>query len=146
TDAATGEVLATVNEDGNSSMYAIHPSTNQVVHLSYNIDPTTLGGGGTDALSVINGQILISGSNPSSLTAPAVYSASLNETTGVATLTSVFADNATATGPSGPVTLGLTDPDSNAVVPSVSPKYAGYFALVSQADSQVIFVNGPGTP
>src|SRR5665213_2277927 len=144
-DASTGEILATVNEDGNSSMYAIHPATKRVVHLTYNVDPISLGGGGTDAVSVINGKILISGSNPSSLTAPAVYSASLDETTGVTTLTSVFADNATATGPSGSVTLGLTDPDSNAVVPSVSPKYAGDFALVSQADAQVIFVNGPGT-
>ena len=142
---ATGEILASVNEDGNSSIYAINPVTNAVFHLTYNVDPTTLGGGGTDAISVSGGQILISGSNPSTPSAPAVYSVALNETTMVATLTPVFADNATATGPSGPVVLNLTDPDSNAFVPSTSPLFGGDFALVSQADQQVIFVQAPGT-
>ncbi|HEY7947419.1 MAG TPA: hypothetical protein VID75_07075, partial [Acidimicrobiales bacterium] len=144
-DPATGEILATVNEDGNSSLFVINPTTSKVVHFAYNVDPTTLGGGGTDAVSVIGGQILTSGSNPSLLTAPAGYAVTPDAKTKVATLTPLFADNAPATGPSGPVTLGLTDPDSNAVVPALSPEFAGDFALVSQADAEVIFVQNPGT-
>ena len=144
-DPATGQILASVNEDGNSSIYTINPITNEVVHFTYNVDPTSLGGGGTDAISVSEGRILISGSNPSAANAPAVYSVALDKTTRVATLTPVFADNATANGPSGPVTLHLTDPDSNAFVPWTSPQYGGDFALVSQADAQVIFVRDPGT-
>ncbi|HMD46284.1 MAG TPA: hypothetical protein VKG43_09000, partial [Acidimicrobiales bacterium] len=118
--------------------------TSAVVHLTYNVDPTTLGGGGTDAISVINGNIFISGSNPSAANAPAVYQVALNEVTMVATLTPIFNDNAAATGPSGPVTLALTDPDSNAVVPSSAPMFGGDFVLDSQGDSQLIFVANPG--
>ena len=140
-DVSTNEVLATVNEDGNSSIYAIHPLTNQVVHLTYNVDPASLGGGGTDAVAVNDGQIFIGGSNPSAANAPALYTAVLNETSGVATLTSVFNDNASASGPGGPVTLALTDPDSNAVVPFQSPRFGGDVVLNSQGDSKLIFAH-----
>ena len=40
------------------------------------------------------------------------------------------------------VTLALTDPDSNMVMPSSSPKFAGDFMLNSQGDKQLIF-SGP---
>ena len=144
-NASTGEIIATVNEDGNSSIYTVNPATNAVVHLTYSVDPLTLGGGGTDSVSVIGSQVFIAGSNPSLLTAPAVYSAVLNETTKVATLTPVFADDAAATGPSGAVTLGLTDPDTTAVVPATSPLFAGDLAVVGQADQQIVFAANPGT-
>jgi hypothetical protein len=144
-DAATNEVLATVNEDGNSSMYAIHPATNHVVHLTYNVNPASLGGGGTDAVVVQNGTIYLSGSNPSLTSAPAVYTATLDEAAGTATLTTLFSDDSAAAGPGGPVTLALTDPDSNALVPDSVPGYGGDVVLVSQADLALIFVKDPGT-
>jgi hypothetical protein len=144
-NTSTKEIIATVNEDGNSSLYTISPSTSDVDHFTLSPDPTSLGGGGTDAVSVLNGTIYLSGSNPSAANAPALYSAALNEGSGVASLTSVFDDNATATGPGGPVALALTDPDTNAVVPPSVPTYGGDLVLVGQADSQFVFVKDPGT-
>lgn len=59
-----------------------------------------------------------------------------------ATLTATFADDAAAmnalTG--APVTLGLTDPDSNALVAEASARFAGQFMLDGQADQQLVFV------
>lgn len=43
------------------------------------------------------------------------------------------------------VTLHLTDPDSNEVVPFTSPRSAD-FVLTSQGDEQQIYVANPGTP
>jgi hypothetical protein len=42
------------------------------------------------------------------------------------------------------VTLALTDPDSNLVVPSSSPKFAGEFMLNSQGDQELIFAGASG--
>ena len=60
-----------------------------------------------------------------------------------------FADNATATGLNAPdtgktVTLALTDPDSNEVVPPSSPKFAGDFMLNAQGDRELIFTGASG--
>ena len=60
-------VIATVNEDGNSSLYVIDtdtstPSAQQVTYFSY--DSGLTHGGGTDSLAILHGQILISASNP----------------------------------------------------------------------------------
>jgi hypothetical protein len=89
--------------------------------------------------------------------------------TGTARLTAVFGDNSSATvantttppqtllSPTPPswcapgatsctvaaqgstVTLALTDPDSNEVVPHASPRFGGEFVLDSQGDQQLIF-------
>ena len=53
-------------------------------------------------------------------------------------------DNSTAKAVNGPhagtnVTLALTDPDSNEVVPHTSPKFGGDFMLDSQGDRELIF-------
>lgn len=42
------------------------------------------------------------------------------------------------------VTLALTDPDSNGVVPSTSPQFGGDFVLNSQGDEQLIFSGASG--
>jgi hypothetical protein len=42
------------------------------------------------------------------------------------------------------VLLGLIDPDSNAVVPQDSPRFAGSFELTSQGDMQQIYVRHLG--
>lgn len=157
-DRSTGQLIATVNEDLNSSLYTIDPSTDTIVHYTYS--PSTLPhNGGTDAISVINGTLYISASAPGTVamspappqsTYPALYSVSLDSSTQVATATPVFSDAAPATiantgSTSGQTTtLGLTDPDSNTVVPSDSPRFAGDLMLDSQGDLQQIYVKDIG--
>jgi hypothetical protein len=160
-DPALGVVLATVNEDGNSSLYAISLSassaTNAIQHYGYN--KPLPHNGGTDAISVDNGQILVSASAPGTTggppapqpTYPAVYTVSLSKSGHVATVTPLYSEEATATVANvGPmrgkkVKLGLTDPDSNAVVPTWAPRFASQFELTSQADKEQIFAKAVGS-
>ncbi len=148
-DSATGRVLATVNEDSKSSLYVLAHGT--VTHYTYTSSPLPHMGG-TDAVAVLNGKILISASAPGTggkapASAPAVYAVTLNAAAKTAAVAPFFADNATGTWVNGPnagkkVTLALADPDSNLVVPSGSPQFAGDFMLNSQGDQELIF-SGP---
>ena len=123
-DPYLGKVIATVNEDANSSLYTISPYSGHVTHYAYNVPLPHKGG--TDAISVYRGRILISASAPSTTgtapkAAPAVYKVALNPETKVATVSPLFLDTSTAIALNGPhagkpVTLALTDPDSNEVV------------------------------
>jgi hypothetical protein len=150
-DSATGQVFAAVNEDSKSSLYVVSGGT--VTHYAYT--PSSLPHmGGTDAVAVLNGKILISASAPGTsgkakASAPAVFAVTLNAGAKTAAVAPFFADNATATGVntanSGKkVTLALTDPDSNLVVPSSSPQFAGDFMLNSQGDQELIFSGASG--
>ena len=150
-DSATGQVIATVNEDSKSSLYTVSGGT--VTHYTYSPSPLPQQGG-TDAVSVYQGKILISASAPGTsgkapASAPAVFVVTLNAGTKTATAAPFFADNATATGVGAPdagktVTLALTDPDSNEVVPSNSPEFAGDFMLNAQGDKELIFSGASG--
>ena len=150
-DAAGNRVFATVNEDSNSSLYILSAGT--VTHYAYTQSPLPQKGG-TDAVSVYNGKILISASAPGTggkapAAAPAVFVVTLNAATRTAAVTPFFADNATATGAGGAtagkkVTLALTDPDSNEIVPSSSAAFAGDFMLNSQGDEELIFSGATG--
>jgi hypothetical protein len=142
-DSATGQVIATVNEDSNSSLYAVSGGT--ITHYTYT--PSLPHLGGTDAVAVNNGKILISASAPGTggkapASAPAVYTVTLNAGSKTANVAPFFADNATATvvNTGKKTTLALTDPDSNAVVPSSSPA----FALNAQGDLELIFSGASG--
>ena len=80
---ATGQVIATINEDANSSLDSIDSWTGQVTHYHYSKQPLPHHGG-TDAISFYDGQMLISASAPGTTGAaapnpayPAVYSVSL---------------------------------------------------------------------
>ena len=150
-DSATGQVLATVNEDSKSSLYTVSGGT----ITQYTYTPSSLPHlGGTDAIAVFNGQILISASAPGTsgkapASAPAVFVVTLNAGAKTAAVAPFFADNATANGVNGSnagkkVTLALTDPDSNGVVPSSSPEFAGDFMLNSQGDEELIFSGASG--
>ena len=151
-DTEHGRIIATVNEDANSSLYVIKPDEDggsQLLHYTYSPNPPAHGGG-TDAPHIYRGQIFISASNPSDPSQPAVYRATLSGAT--ASLTPVFFDNSTATiaNTNDPAhgtqtTLGLADPDSNFVVPRSSPRFAGDFVLDSQGDGQQIYVHDAGT-
>jgi len=79
-----------------------------------------------------------------------VFAITLNAGAKTAAVAPFFADNATATGVNGSnsgkkVTLALTDPDSNTVVPTTSPKFGGDFMLNSQGDEELIFSGASGT-
>jgi hypothetical protein len=153
-DQSKNRLLATANEDGNSTFYVIYPDASQVKHYTFDPAPdsptakgTIATGGGTDAITIQNGNIYISASNSSKESKAALFQATLDDNTNTVKLQTVFNTNATAkdavTGKS--VTLGLTDADSNKTVPAESPKFAGEFMLDGQADKQLIFANNIGT-
>lgn len=154
-DPYNGLVIATVNEDANSSLYSIDPSGGQVTHYRYSRPLPHHGG--TDAISFTNGMMLISASAPGTTGAaapnpayPAVYSVTLNHAKHTASFSALFSDEAMAVAANGPhrggrVRLALTDPDSSGVVPSVAPRFAGDFVLNSQGDREQIYVHGAGT-
>jgi hypothetical protein len=156
-DPVSGKVIATVNEDANSSLYTITPSAHGgVQHYTYN--KPLPHNGGTDAISVLNGQLLISASAPGttgtvappSPTFPAVYRVSLNASTSVATVRAVFYDEAPARVANvnlpnfgRRVHLALTDPDSSEILPLNEPRFGGQYMLDSQGDQQQIFLGNP---
>lgn len=154
-DPDTGQVIATVNEDANSSLYTIDPSSGQVTHYRYS--KPLPHHGGTDAISFARGMMLISASAPGTTGAaapnpayPAVYAVTLNQARHTASFRALFSDEATAIAANGPhrgqpVRLALTDPDSSEVVPSVAPRFAGDFVLTSQGDLEQVYVHGAGT-
>jgi len=145
-------IIATVNEDANTSLYVIKPDADageQLTHYTYSPNPP-VHQGGTDAPHIYKGQIFISASAPGDVTAPALYRATLSGTT--ATLAPVFYDNSTAivANTNDPahgtsVTLALSDPDSNNVVPRSSSRFGGDFVLDSQGDGQQVYAHKLGT-
>ncbi|MDR3585567.1 MAG: hypothetical protein P4L59_09605 [Desulfosporosinus sp.] len=158
-DVANNRLIATVNEDGNSSMYVITPSAaqaKQVQNITFIAAAgQTLPAGGTDSITFQNGNIYISASAPSAdskgnFTTAALFQAVINSDN-TATLTPVLMDNATANDATpgaaagATVKLNLSDPDSNNIVPAESTNYAGQVVLDSQGDSKLIFINNIGT-
>ncbi len=155
-DPLTGRVIATVNEDAHSSLYTIDPSTAAPTHYRYN--RALPSDGGTDAIEVYHGMILISASAPGtsgsaapSARFPAAYKVVLRSGSHVAAVSSLFGDEAPATVANTNhdhgqrVHLALTDPDSNEVVPTYAHRFGGQFMLTSQADMEQIFVSHAGT-
>lgn len=157
-DPDARRLIATVNEDLNSSLYEIDPHrSGSAVHYTYN--ESLPSNGGTDAISSYHGAILISASAPGTTgagapqpTYPAVYRVVLDRASHVATVHPLFYDEDSAAvanrdsaqhGTS--VALALTDPDSNEDVPSYAPRFAGQFMLTSQGDKQQVFVRKAGT-
>ena len=153
-DPATNRLVATVNEDGNSSVYLIDPTSGSAaVHYTYS--GKLPHGGGTDAIAVHNGTVLITASAPDAKvrSAPAVYRVTFDAARHVATIHPVFTDEASArvanTADSASAKtrrLALTDPDSSAIVPAFAARFAGDYVLDSQGDDEQIFATNPGTP
>lgn len=147
-DTARNRLVATVNEDAHSSLFVIHPGSPKPTHYSYS--PALTHGGGTDAITFLHGQMLVSASAPGSSTAvPAVYAVTQSGST--AHVRPVFSDNSKATlantgpGSGRPQTLALTDPDSSEVVPTVSARFGGDFLLDGQGDKQLVFTGNVGS-
>jgi hypothetical protein len=128
------------------------------VHYRYDKSPLPHGGG-TDAVSIDGGMILISASAPGTSGAaapqagdPAVYRVTFDAATQIASVKPLFFDEdfaqeANLTSPQyGQMEhLYLTDPDSNEVVPSFAARFGGDLMLTSQGDEEQIFVSGAGT-
>jgi len=154
-DPARHRVIATVNEDANSSVYTIDPwaaPARQVYHYAYSAPLPSKGG--TDAISIFHGMVLVSASAPGTTGAaapqpgyPAVYQLTFQPRRLIAAIRPLFYDEARATvansGSGGQDRLALTDPDSNEVVPSDAARFAGEFMLTSQGDKEQIFVRHP---
>ena len=150
-DPAIGKIVATVNEDANSSVYLIAPAAGGV-HYRYRRPVPSHGG--TDAITVDHGQILISASAPGTsgrpapqAAYPAAYRATFDARTHVATLHGLFSDEARARvangGSAGVTRLALSDPDSSELVPAFAHRFGGDFMLTSQAERQQIFTPDP---
>ena len=146
-------VIATANEDGNSSLYTVTPTCHgqaEIKHYAYNSNPLPHGGG-TDSVVVRDGVIYISASNPSpdangtTFSGPAAYTAELKGSTAV--LKPVLMDDSAATNAvtGAKVTLNLSDPDSSEVVPWGTTRFGGDFVLDSQGDGELIFLSHPDT-
>jgi hypothetical protein len=153
-DPTRNRVLATVNEDNNSSLYAISPGVSTPAHYSYDPNPSEIASGetspngGTDSISVSPaGIVYLSHSNPDPgrPNTAAVYTLRIVGTT--ANLTPVFRVDSRATdvvtGKS--VKLALTDPDSNRFIPLGSPILGGRLLQDAQGDGEVVIVRHPHT-
>jgi hypothetical protein len=159
-DTARHLLIATVNEDAHSSIYTITPggpAGTEIVHYRYNVPLPHQGG--TDAISIYHGQVLVSASAPGTTGKaapqpqyPAVYVVSFDRASKVATVKPLFFDEARARVANlgrdhgQVVRLGLTDPDSNEIAPASAPRFAGDFMLTSQGDKEQIFVGRGGRP
>ena len=156
-DPSTNRLIATVNEDGNSSVYLIDPAAGSTpVHYQYGGHLPH--GGGTDNIAVYHGVVLISASAPGATgkaapqaAYPAVYRVTFDSGTHIATFHEIFSDEASASiantnaATSGKARrLALTDPDSSAIVPTFATRFGGDFVLDSQGDLEQIFVHNPG--
>lgn len=136
-DPATKDVWVTSNEDGNAHLFKIDHTT--IGATEYTIPTPLPHGGGLDDLGFVGGKMFIAASAPvkSPNTDPALYVVTTSGS--VATFTSAFAGNVTASdyASDAGVTLNLQDPDSITI-------NAGQLVMASQGDSQLLFVTNPG--
>jgi hypothetical protein len=142
------KVWASSNEDGNPHLVAIDPASPDAstAVVEYTImqsaDAAAANhGGGYDDIRFVNGSMFIAASSPPGGThVQALDVVTISGTT--ATFSPVLYDDSPAMpiGGDAPITLALTDPDSIAIDDQ------GRLVLVSQGDSQLIFISNPGAP
>ncbi|WP_295699567.1 hypothetical protein [Lapillicoccus sp.] len=140
-DPVHHRLVATVNEDGNSSVYTISTNGEEVSHFTYDASPLPHGGG-TDAVTIDQGRIYLVASAPAAA-GPALYQVTLDGRT-AHLVAAPFYDTSPATVvnttlPHTRIHLALTDPDSSTMVPGQAPRFAGAFMLDAQGDQQAIF-------
>ncbi len=146
----TNTLWAMSNEDGNPELTIIDLASGAQKTYQATVNPTAHGGG-YDDMQLINGVVYVSASAPSTPgTAPTVVSLTLNPNGTTFDVAPVLAGNAQAidltpsVGGSAnptfnqPVTLSLTDPDSEAI------DSTGNLVLDSQADGKLVFIHNPG--
>ena len=136
-----------MNEDAKSSLYTISLPAGVVRHFAYSKPLPHKGG--TDAITIFHGVIVVSASAPGTSgklppKPPAVYVVLLNKAKHIASVLPPFFDNSVARAANGPhagklVRLALTDPDSSEIVAPQSPRFRDDFMLNSQGDQELIF-------
>lgn len=157
-DPARHRVLASINEDSNSSLAVITPANataaGSITSYAYSPSPAetsstdTSSHGGTDSLAVSpQGRIFVSHSNPNTGVTGTAAVDEVTLTGSTAVLTKVLAVDGTATDAiTGlPATLALTDPDSNRYLPADAPVLPGTLLQVAQGDSKIIEISAAGT-
>jgi hypothetical protein len=160
-DPASHTLIATVNEDAHSSVYVIDPRAPRGVQVQhYRYSKPLPHNGGTDAISIYHGLVLISASAPGTTgpaapqpAYPAVYRVTFDRASHIAAVRPLFFDEATATvanlgghARGDRVRLALTDPDSNEIVPLSARRFRGDLTVTSQGDKEQIFVRRAGRP
>ena len=145
-DPFTCRLVVTVNEDSNSSLAIVDPSTGSVHTFTYEPSPTVSGNGGTDSVAIWRGTVFVTHSNPNDTGQPTQYRVKLDWGSHVAHLTPLFFDDSMAkdalTG--ARFRMALTDPDTSYVMPRSSPSFAGSLATVSQGDGAIVFASSRG--
>lgn len=145
-DPAMGTLLATVNEDLKSAFDVVYPALGAVATYTYSPSPAVNGNGGTDSIAVKGDDIFVAHSNPNDTSQAADYRVQLDRATLTAHLTPVFFDDSVATDvvSGASVTLSLTDPDTNLILPAATPHFAGQLATIGQADGKIVFASHLG--
>ena len=138
----TGQIWAMQNNDGNSALTVINPTTNATTPYTYGNSYTANGnaaGRGFDDAAFTNGKVFLSETNPATGTDPIL----LQLTTGLTSplqvsglLNSTFTGTNLATG--APASTTITDPDSLVLMPN------GNLALTGEADQTIVFIQNPG--
>jgi hypothetical protein len=135
-----GQVWALQNNDGNSALTVINPTTSATTAFTYGSSYTNVANRGFDDVEFLNGNIYLSETNPASGTDPVVLqlTSGLNsplQVTGI--LNSTFTGTNLATGTPGSTTI--TDSDSLVL------DQAGDLVLTGEADQEIVFIHNPGT-
>lgn len=140
----SNQVWAMQNNDGNSALTVINPTTNGTSSFSYGTSYTANGnaaGRGFDDAEFLNGQVFLSETNPASGTDPIVVkltTALVSPLQIAGILTSTFTGTNLATGSQASTTI--TDSDSLILDP------AGDLVLTGEADQEIVWIHNPGTP
>lgn len=140
-DPTSGVVWALQNNDGNSALTVINPTTNATTSYTYGNTYTNVANRGFDDVVFSKGNIFISETNPASGTDPVI----VKLTTGLHSpplqispiLNSTFTGTNLATGL--PANISITDSDSLKLTTS------GLLALTGEADQKIAFISNPGT-
>lgn len=138
-DPSTGLVWALQNNDANSALTIINPTTNATTAYSYGSSYTNVANRGFDDVVFLNGQVFLSETNPVSGTDAVVVrlTSGLNSPLQISPiLTSTFTGTNLATGVV--VSTTITDSDSLKLTPS------GGLALTGEADQEITFISHPG--
>jgi hypothetical protein len=135
-----GQIWALQNNDGNSALTVINPTTNGTTPFSYGNTYTNVANRGFDDVVFLNGNTYLSETNPASGTDPVIVQltsglASPLQISGI--LNSTFTGINLATGTPGSTTI--TDSDS------LLSDLSGDLVLTGEADQEIVFVHNPGT-
>src|SRR5271165_2321793 len=125
-DPSTGLVWALQNNDGNSALTVINPTTNATTSYTYGSSYTNVANRGFDDVVFTAGKVFLSETNPASGTDPVIVQLTSGLTSPLVIIPILSAGT-------------ITDSDSLKLTPS------GDLALTGEADQTIEFVHNAGT-